>query len=91
MILGCVSSKYLVEFEQFFGSIWQLAEDERRVEVDLFTQRADHLLAVVAVGEDARRRYEPVHCVADGPHQNSATVGKRMNRKSIAAPPCQLQ
>ena len=38
---------YLVEFEELLRGVRKLAEGERRVQVDLPTQRGNHLLAVV--------------------------------------------
>lgn len=63
-----VGRAHLVQFEQLFRRVRQLAQHERRVDVDLLAERAHHLLAVVAVGEHARRRDEAVHRVADGAH-----------------------
>ncbi len=61
---------YLVQLEQLLRGVRQLAQRERRVEVDLPPERGHDLLAVVAVGEDAARGDEAVDGVAHRSNQD---------------------
>ena len=61
---------HLVQLEQLLGDVGQLAEQQRRLQVDLVAQGPHHLLPVVAVGEHAGGRHQAVDCVADGPHHD---------------------
>lgn len=63
-------ASHLVQLEQFFRDIRQLTEDQRRVEVDLPSERSDDLFAVVAVGEDTGSWYEAVYRVGYPSHHD---------------------
>jgi len=47
--------KNLIELQKFLGRVWQLAQDQRRIDVHLLAQAAHHLLSIVSGKEFAAR------------------------------------
>lgn len=73
----------LVEFEQLLRGVRQLAEGERRVEVDLPAQRGHDLLPVVAIGEDTAGWNQTVDRVGNSPDQDPDRKRRNLDQFKI--------